>query len=595
MKYISTTKTKKKVSLQAAIRSSLPQIDGLWVPEKIEPLPRVFFENYHKFTFQEICFQVAQVLFPEIDRKVLNSIITEAYTFEPKLKSFSDLFFLELFHGPTLTFKDYGAQFLSGLYEYLFQNENFIILAATSGDTGSAVAHAFYKKVNCKVVILYPKGRLSEMQLDQIVTLGHNVYPIEVDGSFDDCQKLVKQAFMNSDVNSFVFSANSINIGRLLPQVFYYIYLTSRLRKKKVILSIPSGNLGNLTGALVAKALGAPIERIVVATNQNNTFSRYVETGEYVAKEASHSYSSAMDVGNPSNFQRVIHFYPGLVELREVISAVTISEEKTVAGIREVYDKYGYMIDPHTAVGYQGLKQVRGSDSSYYKVVISTAHPVKFKELVESTLGEPVPFEKQIKGLQRKSIQMQANYSQLKLDLIWNVWMPKTLIFIGMPSAGKTTIGKRIADLTGRRWEDTDCLLEEKYSMDVSQQVKQFGNAKFLALEKELLLGLDMNGLILSTGGCAIYHQEFFEENHEKVVIYLYLPYKTVERRLGDLKERGVVMEPEMSLKNLYDERTVYYERYHDIKLNTDIYDEATTISQLIFAIKSLDSKKFQQ
>jgi threonine synthase len=364
----------------------------------------------------------------EIPNDELNKIIHEAYDFDAPLIEVGDCYVLELFNGPTLAFKDFGARFMGRLMGYFLRdNDKAVnILVATSGDTGSAVAHGFLNVEGIQVTILYPKGKVSAIQEKQFTTLGANITAIEIDGTFDDCQALVKQAFLDKELNEqlTLSSANSINIARLIPQSFYYIYAYKQLEDKSLPLyfSIPSGNFGNLTAGLFAKKMGLPVTKMIAATNSNDVFTIYHETGKFEPKTSVQTISNAMDVGNPSNFARMMDMFDNSVDnVRDEISAYSYNNEQTSECIKKVYEEYNYVLCPHTAVGYLALEEfVYEQDLNPYfinGIVLSTAHPVKFGEVVEPLIQEEVPIPERLESIlhgQKKSIPMSASYDVFK-------------------------------------------------------------------------------------------------------------------------------------------------------------------------------------
>lgn len=355
-------------------------------------------------------------------------LLSTAFNFDAPLKPMGDNYVLELFHGPTLAFKDFGARFMAQLMIHYQKksSQKMIILVATSGDTGSAVAAAFHKLPNIEVVILYPKGRVSPLQEVQLTGWGDNITAVSVTGSFDDCQKLVKQAFSDLSISSKIklASANSINIARLLGQVFYYFRAYAQLPNKKlpVVISVPSGNFGNLTAGLIAKRMGLPVSHFIAATNANRVVPDYLQTGKFIARSSIATLSNSMDVGNPSNLARIQELYHGdLNQMCQDISSFSFSDRQTRAAMRKVYKQSGYFLDPHGAVAYLGLKTYLSHQSKINGVFLATAHPAKFKDIVEQTIHHPIKMPSQLgKFLHQphQSLSMQPKYSQLKQLLV---------------------------------------------------------------------------------------------------------------------------------------------------------------------------------
>lgn len=381
---------------QAVIKGLAPD-GGLYMPDHIPGLPAKFFEEIETLPFEEINFRVAHNLVGDaVPTAELRRITSEALNFDlPIVEIEEDIFSMELFHGPTMAFKDVGARFMALLLGYFVRDsvQTLKVIVATSGDTGSAVAAGFFNVPGIEVFILYPKGMVSPLQEKQLTTWGGNITAIEVDGTFDDCQKMAKQALSDGSLNTSnqFTSANSINIARLIPQSFYYFHAFKALkkRKKELVVSVPSGNFGNLTGGLLAKKMGLPIHHFVAATNDNDVVPLFLETGAFTPRPSVQTISNAMDVGNPSNFERMIHLYGADSEkYGSLLHGYRFSDKETRDAMRKVYDATGYVLDPHGAVGYLGLKRDFQSNPGLFTgVLLETAHPVKFMDVVESTLG----------------------------------------------------------------------------------------------------------------------------------------------------------------------------------------------------------------
>ena len=394
MNYYSTNNKNLRISFRDAVMQGLADDGGLFMPEIIPFLPQTFINNLTNYSFKEIGFEIASHFIEnEISKPELKNIIDNAINFPAPLVQLDDpLYVLELFHGPTLAFKDFGARFMASVMSHFMKdaNQRMYILVATSGDTGSAVASGFYDAEGINVFLLYPKNKVSEIQEKQLTTLDKNITALEIDGTFDDCQTLVKAAFVDDDLKSkmSLSSANSISIARLLPQIFYYFegYKQLSIFEKKVIFSVPSGNLGNLTGGLIAKKMGLPVFKFIAATNSNNVFTEYVDSGKFVPQPSQKTFSNAMDVGNPSNLARINDLFNNDISLiQKVIFSSSYSDQETLKAIKEVYDNYNYIIDPHGAVGYLALKNyLKKSKGDFYSILIETAHPAKFKDVVES-------------------------------------------------------------------------------------------------------------------------------------------------------------------------------------------------------------------
>ncbi len=431
MKFYSTKDITKKVSLKEAVLTGMPEDGGLYMPEEFAKLEKDFFDEIENLSLKQIAKTVAEKFLDDIPSNIINEIVEEAINFDAPVKVFSDeIAVLELFHGPTLAFKDFGARFMSRLMAYFVKDtgKKLYVLVATSGDTGSAVASGFYRVPGINVVLLYPSGKVSTIQEKQLTAMGSNITPLEVDGNFDDCQRLVKTAFVDRELNSKIMltSANSINIARLIPQSFYYFYAYGQLKKrnKALAISVPSGNLGNLTGGIIAKKMGLPVRRFVASTNVNSTFTDYLRTGEFKPRPTIKTISNAMDVGNPSNFERLQDIYNyDLGNMREDIKSFSFSDGETIEAIAEFYKKYKYILDPHGAVGYLGLKRFieESREKNLMGVFLETAHPAKFLNTVQSAAGKEIEIPERLKKFldrEKKSIKITREYKDFKEFLI---------------------------------------------------------------------------------------------------------------------------------------------------------------------------------
>lgn len=424
----STNNPQHKKLFSQAIVDAYPPDKGLYVPDTIEKLPAEFFSSLHGMSFPEMAFAIsAHLLADEIPVAELERICHAAFDFEVPLVQISPVSsVLELFHGPTLAFKDFGARFMAMVLRYVARNSSrrIIVLTATSGDTGGAVASGFLGVDNVDVVILYPDGKVSEMQRRQLTTMGANINALAVDGNFDDCQRLVKEAFLVPALQEKfqLCSANSINIGRLIPQSFYYFYACSQLEKgsSAPLISIPSGNYGNLTAGLLAKRMGLPVKQFIAASNENDVFPEYLQTGTFRPRASLETYSSAMDVGNPSNFSRILDFYKDDIgALSRDITGFKISDEETGKVIAEVFQNEGYIMDPHTAVAWLAMNRYRNlvSDHTSPGIVLSTAHASKFGDLVEQQTGKAVKIPERLGSLVGKTehfTRMEASLEALQ-------------------------------------------------------------------------------------------------------------------------------------------------------------------------------------
>lgn len=430
MKFYSTNSPNKMVDLRHAVTQGLAPDNGLYMPERIPVLPKEFYQTIHQKSFHEIALAVAHNLIgDEVPYADLKRIVEHTIQFEaPVVPVENNVFALELFHGPTLAFKDFGARFMSQLLGYFAQQQDreIVILVATSGDTGSAVANGFLGVAGTRVVVLYPSGKVSDIQEKQFTTLGKNITALEVSGTFDDCQQLVKDAFLNEDLRKrfFLTSANSINIARLIPQSFYYFNAYAQLKTDKpLVFSIPSGNFGNITGGLLAKRMGLPVHHFIAATNINDVVPEYLHKGSFNPRPSKQTISNAMDVGNPSNFVRILELYHrDFAALSNDISGYSFTDEQTRDAMRDVFLRNGYILDPHGAIGYLGLKQyLIDSKVEVTGVFLETAHPAKFKEVVEETLEQQVivpPALQKFLQHEKKTIKMAADFGSFKEFLL---------------------------------------------------------------------------------------------------------------------------------------------------------------------------------
>lgn len=423
MQLYSTNNPYLKVELKEAVMQSLAKDKGLYMPEVIPALDKELIDHIENYSFQEIAFIVSKNLIgdyiPDAD---LKQIVYGAINFPaPVVMLDKNLGSLELWHGPSLAFKDFGARYMAALMSYFIkdQNQNTTILVATSGDTGGAVAAGFYKTSGIEVIILYPSGKVSELQEKQLTTLGENITAIEINGTFDDCQALVKEAFLDSDLNIKynLSSANSINIARLIPQSFYYFEAYKQVKKygKEVVFSVPSGNFGNITAGLLAKKMGLPIKRFIAATNVNKIVPDYLNTGIYEPKPSIATISNAMDVGSPSNFTRILSLYNQNYEaIIKDISGFWLRDVDTRSAMRQAYEKHQYICDPHGAIGYQSLSKLGDNEVG---VFLETAHPAKFLDIVEDTLGRKIDIPITLSSLlekEKKSVLLESSFAKFK-------------------------------------------------------------------------------------------------------------------------------------------------------------------------------------
>jgi threonine synthase len=424
MELYSTNNKSVRVSLKEAVIQGLAPDNGLYMPLSISKLSDEFFKKLSGRPFNEMAFDVVRNLIGnDIPTNELKKIVNHTISFDaPLVEIEPNVFALELFHGPTLAFKDFGARFLAGLFGYFAsqQKSEVVILVATSGDTGSAVANGFLNVPGTRVVVLYPSGKVSEIQEKQFTTLGANITALEVDGTFDDCQRLVKQAFLDDELKQklFLTSANSINIGRLIPQMLYYFQAYSQLKKKdKVIFSVPSGNFGNLTAGLLARRMGLPIHHFIASTNENDVVPQYLQSGVFTARSSKSTISNAMDVGNPSNFVRMLDLYNNDHSLlSKEITGYRFSDDETEAAMKQVFQSKAYTLDPHGAVGYLGLKKYQSQHPNTTGIFLETAHPAKFKEVVEKVVG-PIAVPEKLKVFlksEKRTTKMSKDFNSFR-------------------------------------------------------------------------------------------------------------------------------------------------------------------------------------
>jgi len=431
VRYRSTSRQAPLTSLRGAVLRGLAPDGGLYMPAEIARRSPGELEEFRRLPFTEVCFRVVTPFAgPEVPEEILWQVVSEAINFPVKLISLSPaLHILELFHGPTLAFKDFGARFMARLMGYFVRDETrpLTVLVATSGDTGSAVAHGFLGVPGIRVVILYPSKRISEAQEKQFTTLGENITALEVSGTFDDCQRLVKQAFSDAELNkrTFLTSANSINIGRLLPQMFYHVAAYRQLPVASVplIVSVPSGNFGNLTAGIFAKRIGLPVARFVASTNVNDVVPEYLRTGEFHPRTATPTLSNAMDVGSPNNFPRLLDLCRNRLEyVQREIWGHGATDEETLSAMKSLYDRFGYVADPHTAVGVLGWEAYRREHPEPAQgLVLATAHPAKFADVVARAIGAAPPLPDRLAAyLQRPKLSqpISSRYDDFKQFLL---------------------------------------------------------------------------------------------------------------------------------------------------------------------------------
>lgn len=429
MKYFSTKNRNHLVNFRKAVFRSLPPDNGLYFPEFIPDLKSLLSENIREKDLKDVCAEVmGYFVGEEIDEAALYEIIRESIDFPLPVKEVKEgIYVLELFHGPTWAFKDVGARFLALSMGYFTKKtgEEVTILVATSGDTGGAVAAGFHKVPGTRVIILYPKGKVSKVQERQLTTLGHNITAYEVEGAFDDCQRMVKQAFLDKDLNRKfnLSSANSINVARLLPQMFYYFAMYQQLPVEDLLVAVPSGNYGNLTAGMFAKKLGLPIQKFIASSNINKIVPEYLRTSRYIPRDSIQTYSNAMDVGDPSNFVRMEQLYDhDYQQIVRDVEGFWLDDEKTLEVMRRCYRETGYVLDPHGAIGYAACEHLPQSNSGT-RVFLETAHPVKFQPVLDKAFDCRVQYDAKLSGLKgKKEIKhsISTSFDLLKQLLLAN-------------------------------------------------------------------------------------------------------------------------------------------------------------------------------
>ena len=431
MRYYSTNRLAPDATLEEAVVKGLAADKGLFMPYVIKPLPQSFYDEIERLSFQEMAYRVADAFFGEdVPADTLKQIVYDTLSFDvPAVRVRDNIYSLELFHGPTLAFKDVGARFMARLLGYFIRKEGkkqVNVLVATSGDTGSAVANGFLGVEGIHVYVLYPKGKVSEIQEKQFTTLGRNITALEVDGTFDDCQALVKSAFMDKELNEYMqlTSANSINVARFLPQAFYYFYAYAQMKKAgkadNLVICVPSGNFGNITAGLFGKRMGLPVRRFIAANNRNDIFYQYLKRGVYSPRPSVATIANAMDVGNPSNFARILDLYGNSHDaISDEIGGATYTDGQIRDTVGSVYKETGYLLDPHGACGYRALEE--GLRPGETGVFLETAHPAKFLQTVEEIIGEKVAIPEKLQAFMKgtkQSVPMAKDFAAFKAYLM---------------------------------------------------------------------------------------------------------------------------------------------------------------------------------
>ena len=426
MYYRSLNGHSSKVNFETAVKKGLADDGGLFFPETITPLRKNFIENIEKYSDIEIAFEVIkQFVGDSINESDLKNIILNTIDFDfPLINLEKNIYSLELFHGPTLAFKDVGARFMANCLGYFNKNKNKknTVLVATSGDTGAAVANGFFKVKGTNVVILYPENKVSEIQERQLTTNGNNITALRVKGSFDDCQNIVKNAFLDKELNNNLnlTSANSINVARWLPQAFYYFYAVKKLKRRNMVFSVPSGNFGNICAGLIAMKLGLPIDHFIASTNINDTIPRYFESQVLNPKPTIQTISNAMDVSRPSNFVRIQEMFENFENLSKFLSSYSFDDNQTLETVKKIYNDKKYILDPHGAIGYLGLKKYLDNNPKKIGIFLETAHPIKFSEHIEKTIRIKLDIPKKINKIlskKKKYIDIE-NYNDFKKEIL---------------------------------------------------------------------------------------------------------------------------------------------------------------------------------
>ena len=593
--FINTENYTQKTDFLNSVIDSLPSFGGLWFPENIKKLDSKFIENLSKYNFTEIACHVLGSLLEEENTDMLKNVINKAFNFPIELLSVADnLHFLETFHGPTLTFKDFGARFMACYLEEKLNigkvKENVNILVSTSGDTGSAIASAFYDKKNISVTILYPHNRISKIQELQLTTYDKNVVSYGVDDSFDKCQQFVKRSLLDNDLKGLNFvSANSINLARLLPQCLYYFYSYGLLYKKygnkirnKVVFVVPSGNCGNLVGGLISKRMGLPIKHFIVGQNENDTLVRYLNTKKYNTNDTIQTVSNAMDVGDPSNFKRIIYMYRNCPNrLFEDVKGIKIDDNSTLEGISKIYDKFGYIIDPHTSVGYNASNHY--INNGEYHVVISTAHPCKFNDLIKNKIGFSVNHKniEELFSKESKKIVIQNNFKLFKRLLLGDI---NNITLIGMPGSGKSSISKILSNQLSYELIELDEDIEKKYKKPIPDLIKELGEDEFKNIEEEITTSINFNNdnKIISTGGSVVYSDKGMQylKNNNSIIVFLNSDLSDIIKRTNNFTNRGILFNNKTQ-EELFEERNILYKKYCDISIDTSV-NTIETVCEII-------------
>ncbi|VVU94949.1 Shikimate kinase [seawater metagenome] len=610
MSFICTDKNSNlRNNFLGAVMNPIPTQDSLWFPDNLSPLDNMFFENIDKMNFVDMSCHILNKLFDnEIPSEDIKKIVNESFDFKIPLHSLDEnTYILELFHGPTFTFKDIGARFMANILKYFTSQDSFKskygkifdILVSTSGDTGSAVADAFQGINNVRVHILYPENMISEIQEKQMTSYGKNVFVYAVNGNFDDCQLLVKKSLKDMDLKDLCFfPANSINVARLIPQCLYYFWAYSSLKKKrnlqniKLNICVPSGNLGNLSAGIIAWKLGLPINHFIGAVNENNTFQKYLLKGNDGILEkikAKETYSSAMDISLPNNLKRLIYAFDySNKKMSEHISSFSFDNQSTLNGINNCWEKYNYPIDPHTSVGYQAVieHQKNKNSANQIYIILSTAHPGKFHQTMKMTNAVfKMPLEMQnILNNQINKTIISTDYLEWKKKLLKST--KNNITLIGMSGAGKSYLGEQLKEKNNFKFIDTDSIIEKEHGKKLENIIKDIGNKKFLEIEEEIILNLNGIQNIFSTGGSVVYSEKAMKYLKSiSNVIFINTPLEILVNRVqneAEMSKRGMVFKDGQSFKDVYNERLHLYKMYSDFTIESSDLNSLNSLNKII-------------
>ena len=573
---------KLEYTLKEAIYSNS---NNLLMPKYIPLVSKDYINNLNKLHINDICFKILNLYFgSDIPESDLKNIIKKSINFDCKLQHITkNNYILELFHGPTLSFKDYGARIMSEIFLY-FYKKNTRVIVATSGDTGAAVANAF-SKTNIPVTIFFPNNQITTFQEKQICTNNTNITCIKLLDDFDSCQQIVKKMLSDNSIKETNFiTANSINICRLIPQICYYFISYSYLNIKenqKIVYTIPSGNLGNATACLIAKKMGLPIDHVIIACNSNDTIPNFFKNGKYVPQKSIRTLSNAMDIGNPSNFDRIYYLYNKNIEkMKQDISTTSVKDYTTEFIIKFTHEKYKYILDPHTAVGYQACNLI--SNNNNLNIILSTASPYKFTNIIERIVNKYIKIPKHINYvLCKKSFNL---YMKNDYKIIQKLFNNRVVILIGMPGSGKSCISKFLNKKFKWKNIELDNLIEQKYNMKLCKIIEKFGNKKFLEIEEEICCNLKIENknykYIVSTGGSVVYNSKIMKYLQTLgVICYLEVSYKDLSKRINNFEDRGIIFKQGETLYNLFEQRIPLYQKYSEIIIDNSLLTMNETVN----------------